>query len=93
MTGRSQVPVAGASRSRILATATAAGILFGGVSAALSLAATWAIAGLLGAPAWIGQALGFVAALCGAATGIFVAIRAWQAEYRLVASVPPTGPA
>ncbi len=71
----------------------AAGVLFGGVSAALSLAATWAIAGLLGAPAWISQALGFVAALCGLATGVLVAIRTWLAECRLVASVPPPGSA
>lgn len=93
MTSRPPAPAAGVSRSRILATAMAAGVLFGGVSAALSLATTWAIAGLLGAPAWIGQALGFVAALCGAATGVLVAIRTWQSEYRLVASVSPTGPA
>lgn len=84
---------AGGGRGRILAIAVAAGTLFGGVSAALSLAATWAIAGLLDAPSWVGQALGLVAALCGVVTGGFVAVRTWQAEYRLVASAPPTGPA
>lgn len=68
---------------RVVVTALAVGTLFGTVTAALALAAAWAIAGLLDLPAWFTAPLETFASLVGLAVGMLVAVQARHAELRL----------